>query len=85
MFYRECSPRSAFRKSEVLDSCIFNLHVNSSSPSHFSPAEIAIFSVTVIVVAFAAFILGALSEKMEYYVISDLGFSDKPLHGILKA
>ena len=41
---------------------------NSSSPGHFSPAEIAIFSVRVIVVAFAAFILGALSEKMkEYY------------------
>ena len=60
----------------IVNVTIFNLHVDSIS-GNFSLAEIAgiislIFSGTVIVVAFAAFILGGLSRKMrismkEYY------------------
>jgi len=61
----------------IVNVTIFNLHLNSNSSGHISLAEIAgiislIFSGTVIVVAFAAFILGLFSRKMrismkEYY------------------
>lgn len=61
----------------IVNVTIFNLHLNSSSSDHITLAEIAgiislIFSGTVIVVAFAAFILGLFSRKMrislkEYY------------------